>query len=157
AEYLEMLLPVAAAMLASSLERCGRILAAVGLALGSAALIATLSRGGWIAAGLSLAIVCAALWRRGRLSGVVPWLAGFIVIVALMFHASIAARMTDDDEGSAHARVPLMATAFRIIADSPVLGVGANNYAAALPDYASRHQDEFLYTVHNQFLLVWAE
>jgi putative inorganic carbon (hco3(-)) transporter len=157
AGYLEMLLAPAVAVLASNLGRVWKTLATAGLALGSVALIGTLSRGGWIAAALSLAIVCVALWRCGRLSRVVLWLAAIVVATSLIFHGSIAARLTDDDLGSAHVRVPLMETAFRIIADNPFLGVGANNYTAALPDYASRHQDGFLYTVHNQYLIVWAE
>jgi putative inorganic carbon (hco3(-)) transporter len=157
AEYLEMLLAPAVAVLASNLGRFYKILATLGVALGSAALIATLSRGGWIASTLSLAIVCVALWRRGRLSHMVLWLGGLVVALSLIFHGSIAERLTADDSGSAHVRVPLMETAFRIIADNPVLGVGANNYTAALPDYASRHQSDFLFAVHNQYLLVWAE
>jgi putative inorganic carbon (HCO3(-)) transporter len=157
AEYLEMLLAPAVAVLGSTLGRFPKTLAGLGLALGSAALVGTFSRGGWIATTLSLAIVCVALWRRGRLSRVVPWLAGLVVAVSLIFHDSIAARLTGDDYGAAHARIPLMATAFRIIGDHPMLGVGVNNYTAALPDYAPRHQDEFLFTVHNQYLLVWAE
>ena len=157
AEYLEMLLPVAAAVLGTRLGRSWKLMAALGLALGSAALVGTLSRGGWMATVLALVIVCAAMWRRGRLSRAVPWLGGLLVAMALVFHGSVAQRLTEDDLGSAHARLPLMETAFRMIADNPVLGVGANNYTAALPDYASRHQDEFLYTVHNQYLLVCAE
>jgi O-antigen ligase len=104
-------------------------------------------------------IVCIALRRRGRLSRVFPWLLiGLLAALSLTFRGSIAARLTDDDLGAAHSRVPLMETASRIIADNPVLGVAANNYTAVLPDYASRHQDnEFLYTVHNQYLLVWVE
>ena len=81
------------------------------------------------------------MWRRARVSRVVPRVGGFAVVIALLFHGSIAERLTDDDAGSAHARIPLMETAFRIIADNPVLGVGANNYTAVLPDYAARHQD----------------
>jgi putative inorganic carbon (hco3(-)) transporter len=156
AEYLEMLLAPAVAVMASTLGRFRKTLAAAGLALGSAALIGTLSRGGWIATGLSLAIVFVALWRRGRPS-LVLWLAGLIVATSLIFHDSIAARLTGDDSDAAYVRLPLMTTAFRIIADNPVLGVGANNYTAALPDYASTHHSDFLYTVHNQYLLVWAE
>jgi putative inorganic carbon (HCO3(-)) transporter len=156
AEYLEMLLAPAVAVLASNLGRFSKTLAAAGLALGSVALIGTLSRGGWIATGLSLAIVSVALWRRRRPS-IVLWLAGLAVAMPLIFHDSIAARLTRDDAGAAYVRLPLMATASRIIADNPLLGVGANNYTAALPDYASTHHSDFLYTVHNQYLLVWAE
>jgi putative inorganic carbon (HCO3(-)) transporter len=158
AEYLELLLAPAVAVLASTLGRFCKALAGLGLALGLAALIGTFSRGGWVATSLSLAIVCVALWQRGRLSGVVPWLAAVVLAVAVIFHDSISARLTGDDYGAAHARVPLMTTAFRMIGDQPLLGVGLNNFTAVLPDYASLHQDNgFLYTVHNQYLLVWAE
>src|SRR5206468_10284566 len=145
------------AVLASNVERFRKILAAFGLAAGAAALVATLTRGGWIAAALSVVIVCMALWRRGRLSRVVLWLAALATAMALIFHSSIAARLSGDDEVSAHVRIPLMATAFRIISDHPVLGVGVNNYTAAPPDYASMHQDDWIFTVHNQYLVVWAE
>jgi len=134
AEYLEMLLPVAAAVLGTRLGRSWKLMAALGLALGSAALVGTLSRGGWMATVLALVIVCAAMWRRGRLSRAVPWLGGLLVAMALVFHGSVAQRLTEDDLGSAHARLPLMETAFRMIADNPVLGVGANHYTADLPD-----------------------
>jgi putative inorganic carbon (HCO3(-)) transporter len=157
AAYFEMLLAPAAAVLATTLGRFGKALAVVGLGLGSVALVGTFSRGGWLATALSMAIVCVALWRCGRLSRVVPWLVALGLAVALMFHSIIAARLTGDDAGSAHVRIPLMATAFRIIADNPMLGVGANNYTAVLSDYAPRHQHSFLYAVHNQYLLVWAE
>jgi putative inorganic carbon (HCO3(-)) transporter len=158
AEYFEMLLAPAVAVLGSNLGRSCKTLALLGLGLGSAALIGTLSRGGWIVTALSVTMVCIALWRRGRLSRMVPLLLiGLLAALSLTFRGSIAARLTDDDLGAAHSRFPLMETASRIIADNPLLGVGANNYTAALPDYASRHQDEFLYAVHNQYLLVWAE
>ena len=66
-------------------------------------------------------------------------------------------RLTDDDRGSARARVPLMMMALDIIADRPVLGVGANNYTEALKPRKPGFGNEWLFTVHNQYLLVWAE
>ncbi len=157
-EYLELLLAPAVAVLASTMGRLGKILAGLGLALGLAALIGTFSRGGWLATALSLAIVCVALWRLGRLSRVVPWLAAVVVAVGVIFHDSISARLTGDDYGAAHARVPLMTTAFRMIGDQPLLGVGLNNFTAVLPEYAPLHQDNgFLYTVHNEYLNIWTE
>src|SRR5262249_32009326 len=74
AEYLEILLAPAVAVLCSGMGRYAKALAALGLVLGAAALIGTMSRGGWMAAALSVAIVCVALWRRGRLRLAVPML-----------------------------------------------------------------------------------
>src|SRR5207245_4532658 len=110
------------------------------------------------ATALSVTIVCGALRRHGRRSWLVPsLLVGLLAVLSLTFGESIAARLTDDDAGSAQVRIPLMETASRIIAEHPLLGVGANNYTVALADHASTHSAEFLYTVHNQYLLVWAE
>jgi putative inorganic carbon (HCO3(-)) transporter len=51
-----------------------------------------------------------------------------------------------------------MHLAFRVIEANPLLGVGANNFGAVMNDYAgSEFRHEWIYTVHNQFLLVCAE
>jgi len=47
--------------------------------------------------------------------------------------------------------------AWEIIADQPALGVGANNYTQALEPRTPEFGNEWLFTVHNQYLLVWAE
>ena len=39
----------------------------------------------------------------------------------------------------------------------PILGIGVNNYVAALPRYEATFAGDWLYTVHNKYLLVWAE
>jgi O-antigen ligase len=45
-----------------------------------------------------------------------------------------------------------------MIKDRPLLGVGANNFAFAIPDYAGpAFSRDWVYTVHNKYLLVWAE
>jgi O-antigen ligase len=51
-----------------------------------------------------------------------------------------------------------MKLALRVIADNPILGVGANNLPIRLDDYAGLEMSgEWLYAVHNKYLLVWAE
>jgi O-antigen ligase len=158
AAYLEMHLAPALAILATNLGRYYKTLAVLGLSLGSAALIGTFSRGGWLAASISLTIVCLLLWRRRRLSPAVPVvLLVLLSTLALFFHESIARRLSGDDRGSARSRVPLMIMALDIIADRPVLGVGANNYTEALRPRTPEFGNEWLFTVHNQYLLVWAE
>ena len=158
AAYLSMLLAPAAAVLVTRLGRAHKVLAALALTLGSVALIGTQSRGGWLAAGLSLTIVCVSLWRRRKLSlGVPLLLMGVVVVVSMMFQAVITQRLTGDDRGSAQSRLPLMGMAVEIISGNPVLGVGANNYSAALERNASTLRGDWLYTVHNKYLLVWAE
>jgi len=54
--------------------------------------------------------------------------------------------------------MPLNELAGVMIMDHPVMGVGANNFAVAMEPYLARgFSGEFLYTVHNTYLLVWAE
>jgi putative inorganic carbon (hco3(-)) transporter len=158
AMYIEMLLAPAVAVLAASAGRRDKMLAAVGLALGSAALVTTHSRGGWVAALLSLSVAYVVLWRGRKLSPVLPLV--FLVVasaIALLFHETIVNRLSGDDRGAARSRVSLMQTAFDIIGDDPVLGVGANNYTVALERHMSRFGNQWLFTVHNQYLIVWAE
>ena len=158
AGYFEMLLAPALAVVGTNLGRSYKSLAVIGLTLGAIALVGTFSRGGWLAASLSLTIVYFLLWRRRKLSPAVPVvLFIFLSAVALVFHENISHRLTGDDNGSARSRVPLMMMAWNIISDRPALGVGANNYTQALGPRTPEFGNEWLFTVHNQYLLVWAE
>jgi putative inorganic carbon (HCO3(-)) transporter len=158
AGYLELLLAPALAILGTNLGRYYKALAVLGLSLGSGALIGTFSRGGWLAASVSLTIAYFLLWRRRKLSPGVPVvLLALLVSLALLFHEPIANRLTGEDLGAARSRVPMMMMARNIIADSPLLGVGANNYTEALRRRTPEFGNEWLFTVHNKYLLVWAE
>jgi O-antigen ligase len=55
-------------------------------------------------------------------------------------------------------RGPLVDLAWHMIRDHPMLGVGINNFAALIRDYASPSgHGPWLYVVHNKYLGVWAE
>jgi putative inorganic carbon (hco3(-)) transporter len=158
AAYLSMLLAPAVGVLLTNLGRVCKMLAALGVSVGWLALILTQSRGGWIAAGLSIVIFSLAQRRRVRLPLAAPFLLGVCVTaLSLTAHQTITQRLTADDQGSAYVRLPLMLTALEIIGDHPMLGIGANNYTAALERYQSTFTGDWLYTVHNQYLLIWAE
>jgi putative inorganic carbon (HCO3(-)) transporter len=160
--YLSLLLAPAAAVLLTPLGPWLKRLALVALALGTGALFVTLSRGGWIALAISVAIVLLFANRRGWLAPSVPVaLLAVVLVVALVFPEAIMARLMGSDQGSAHSRIPLMGLALRIIEDHPLLGVGANNYVLEMQRYVtpdfSDYGGEWLYLVHNHYLLVWAE
>lgn len=131
------------------------------LILAIAALVLTLSRGGWIEVTLSAAIVLGALWVRTGVTAkraLVFGAAASIVAACLYLPNPVSKRLTGNDNGSAYSRVPLMHLADHIIAAHPVLGVGANNFAAVMQAYeGSEFRHAWIYTVHNQFLLVWSE
>ena len=157
--YLSVVLSVAMSMLFVEVERKYKWLAAAVLAFGGAALVFTFSRGAWTAFVLAMVLFFFSMGLRKRIS-FKPLIAfaAILLFLYLPFHNEINNRLTSDDNGSAESRLPLMNLAFRMIADNPVLGVGANNFSAAMVDYLTpEFRKDFLYTVHNKYLLVWSE
>ena len=159
AGFLSLLLMPALGLLLTWFERRHKLLGLLAFGLAIVALTLTFSRGGWTAFVLSLVILCVLAWFRG-------WLAPRIllavilaaVLVSTLFSDAVSARLFGEDSGSARSRIPLMNLAYRVIGDQPVLGVGANNYAIRIKDYATpEFNGEWLYSVHNKYLLIWAE
>jgi putative inorganic carbon (HCO3(-)) transporter len=169
--YLIVLLSTAGGWLFTNLGRLHKILASAVIALGSVALILTFSRGGWMALATSLILFGFFLSRRRGLSLRGP--IAILVILTLLylpFHNVISARLFGEDKGSAASRIPLMYLAFRIFADNPVLGVGANNFSVAMGPYLTAEfrrpslpcqevncRQGFVYAVHDKYLLVLCE
>jgi hypothetical protein len=157
--YFSVLLTFACAVLLSSLGRGPKALAVAGIGLGIPGLVYTFSRGGWLAFGISFTLLCVPAWRAGwvprRLGAALPVVP---LLAALVFVPSIVDRMRADDRGAAYSRIPLMQLGADIIQDHPLIGVGANNFAIVMHPYVtSRFAGEWIYTVHNKYLLVWAE
>jgi O-antigen ligase len=92
-----------------------------------------------------------------------PWVIlavlALVAGVIFVFQGDITDRLlTADDRGSAESRLPLNEMAWRIIQDHPVLGIGLNNYDLAMQDYITPDlSGEWVYIVHNRYLLVWSE
>jgi O-antigen ligase len=158
AGFLYLLLAPALSILLTRSGRYYKWLAILGFGLGSLALLLTFSRAGWFAFFLSCGLLCFLAWRYGWLSPLLPLLFVIVVLLlAVIFQDSISNRIFGDDNGSAAARGPLMQLAFNMIWDNP-LGVGANNFAVRLMQYATLDRAAvWLFTVHNKYLLVWAE
>jgi putative inorganic carbon (HCO3(-)) transporter len=159
AGYLSVSLASAASLLFTNLGRVHKWLAIAVMGFGGVALIFTFSRGGWMALVLSVTLICLLGWRRRGLSLKTPIAVILILgMLYLPFHSSISARLFGDDSGSAESRIPLMKLAFRIIADNPVLGVGANNFTVVMDRYLTpEFRHGFLFAVHNKYLLVLSE
>jgi hypothetical protein len=162
AAYLSMALLATVGAIAAPLGRRFRRLAVLGFALGTIGLIYTFSRGGWGALALGFAALAwAGLFRSliARTSWRIRLLAGVgLIIAAISLYGAIRFRLTMDDRGSAAARGPLNRLAVLMIRDNPLMGVGADNFALAMQPYVTRgFSGEFLYTVHNRYLLIWAE
>ena len=156
--YLSQLVPIALALFLANVKGWRRGLAAFSLVFGSLALIITLSRGGWTGLLLAVAIVLLGAWKRGWLSLRVLIAVGLLTLPVLLSGDEIANRLLVDDKGAAEVRVPLAQLALNMIEDHPLLGVGANNFAVNISEYATpEFGGVWLSTVHNNYLLIWAE
>jgi putative inorganic carbon (HCO3(-)) transporter len=159
--YFAVMTALAVAVFTRPVDRGLRRLALVSSMLGVVALALTLSRGGWVGFIVAIAVVLAGsrAQRRGRSS----LLSMAVVVTALIcilvpLYPTISSRISGDDSGAAASRLPLMEIAAEMIEDHPILGVGANNFAVVLPDYAGpRFSETFLSVVHNKYLVVWSE
>jgi putative inorganic carbon (HCO3(-)) transporter len=81
-----------------------------------------------------------------------------VVLLVVCFEGPIQERLFGDDRGSVASRIPLNGLALAMIEDHPLFGVGTNNFSLAMQPYlAHSFSGEFLYTVHNTYLLVWTE
>jgi putative inorganic carbon (HCO3(-)) transporter len=129
------------------------------LGLGSFALLLTQTRTAWIALILGGAGVLWAAVRRGELSGSrLLSVAGVVFVVFLAAWPFIAGRVEGSHSDDAEVRWRLVTVAVEMIKAHPLVGVGLNTATSQVREYAARAGAEgWVFIVHNQFLLVWAE
>ncbi len=106
-------------------------------ALVLAVLALTFSRGAWIGALAGLAFALYPVWRRApRLARIAAPLVGVGLIVAVVITTGDhLARLLRPSDAATAARPLLWDSAWRMIADNPVLGVGPDNFLYHYPDY----------------------
>src|SRR5215468_8964348 len=126
---------------------------------GGVALVLTFSRGGWL--GFLLATIIL-IFGGSHYIKISPQIFTGVLVLAVLgivvFRSAISGRLFEGDRGAAYARLPLMRLAVRMISDNPVLGVGVNNFPVRMEKYATRDlSGEWLYSVHNKYLLDWTE
>lgn len=129
------------------------------------ALILTYARGGWVAFGVAMLLLAAFTWRaleppaRRHLLPKLSVLMIILLLLCLSFAQPIYVRLTEDDGGSAYARVSTVEVATAMIQDHPWLGSGLNSYY----DEARRYDrtpdliSEELFAVHNFYFHIAAE
>jgi putative inorganic carbon (HCO3(-)) transporter len=159
ASYLGMMMALAVGVMLAKVQKVDKYLATAALCMGTVPLIFTLSRGGWLGFLVSLTTI-ALFGSTGRHIPRKALIAATAVLALLIlaFAGVIGGRLLADDKGAARSRMPLNEIAGLMIRDNPVLGVGVNNFPLAMEPYVTRgFLGEFLYTVHNKYLLVWAE
>ncbi len=133
---------------------------------GIVGVILSLARGSWIALAVTIALILFCGWFRLPANGRRTYLASSAAIlvlaaaVTLPFADRIYDRITEDDQGAAAVRIPLMQTASEMIEANPLLGVGLNSYRANMTRYdetSSFVSQDFYAPVHNIFAHVAAE
>jgi len=159
AAFLDLLLAPVLSLALAPVRRVYRLMAASAFAIGCVALVLTQSRGGWIAVGVSCGIVIGYSWYRGWIPGLAPTLVLVGVgVVVFLLRNELLTRFSTNDGGSASSRIPLIRLAFHMIRQHPLFGVGANNFGINISRYATpEFNADWLYTVHNRFILIWAE
>jgi O-antigen ligase len=157
--YLALSIVPVIMLLATPVRPWRKVVAVAAAGLGLLALIVTFSRGGWLSLVISVLVLLVLAARGGRIRPAVPiTLAAALATTFIVFHGPISHRLNGNDRGSAASRVPLMHLAEDMIKSDPLLGVGANNFATRIPDFAGpEFSRDWIYTVHNKYLLLWAE
>jgi putative inorganic carbon (HCO3(-)) transporter len=157
--YLAMLLPVSAALVMAPVASWYRWLAGSAFVTGTVLLGLSQSRGGFLGYMVGLAVLAALLFAYRLVPRKVLARGALLAMVPLTIQVvSIAPRLIGFDDLAARSRLPLVGLAITMIGDNAVFGVGANNFAAALEQYLTiDYNVAWLSTVHNRYLLVWAE
>jgi O-antigen ligase len=153
------LIPLISLLVVKEISRFWKLALLPLLGWGLICLILTQSRGAWIAFSLGFGtLLLLGWWRRW-----IPSLLFFTIVAGAVIMLAVASpiivnRLTADDQGAAEARGPLNEIALYMFTEQPLTGIGANNFSIELPNYIPpRLGSEWLYNVHNKYLLVLSE
>ena len=159
-----VLAPVVCRVRSFSIRQKG-FLTVAGL-LGIIAVILSLARGSWIGLVAAMALLAAFGWirlSRQERPGYFLSTAAMAVLVCVLlspFAPRIYERLTEDDQGAAAVRIPLMDNALKMIGANPLVGIGLNNYRYSMTKYDETGifvSQVFPNPVHNVFAHVTAE
>ena len=133
--------------------------------LGTVAIGLSFTRAAWIGFAMGLTVIILIGWRRRSInSAMVLWIAVIVAACAAILLPTMLTRIAGDYAGlggdatkaTLEERFGLMRIALDIIGDHPLTGIGPGAYTQVLRGYAGGG-DQWLFTVHNEFLLRAAE
>lgn len=131
-----------------------------GIILGCITLLLTFSRGGWLSFIIALFILIYMLYKRNiiKIKNIL-FVTVILFVFVLIFYGNIEKRIYGDDYNAAASRIPLIKIALNMIDAHPFIGIGTNTFRNEILNYAIGPEfiGVYLYEVHNQFLLVFAE
>ena len=133
--------------------------------LGTVAIGLSFTRAAWTGFAMGLTVIILIGWRRRSInSAMVLWIAVIVAACAAFLLPTMLTRVSGDYSGlggdftkaTLDERFGLIRIAWNIIGDHPLTGVGPGAYSQVLSGYA-KGGDQWLFTVHNEFLLRAAE
>ncbi len=136
----------------------GRLKPAVGIIMGLGCLALAAKRAPLAGFVLGLGVLCFLLARHspGGLRRLAPVL-GFLLIPTLIFAPVLILRAEANHEAAFEERKNLTRVAWEMFHAHPILGVGMGTYATVLRAYLPADWSGWVYTVHNNYLMVLAE
>jgi putative inorganic carbon (HCO3(-)) transporter len=151
---LNLIIPIAAALMLGSRRAGGKAVAGLAMVLGITAVILTFSRAGFLTLATTGAMLFVVLVRRKA-----PGAAGFLLLAALVIPVLLPSGYTErlrtitdittDETGSAQGRWQDFLVAIEVVAHNPIVGVGIGADILALNQY--RGTDTYR-SVHNAYL-----
>jgi hypothetical protein len=169
AGYMAILLPILIALLLSRVAFVYKAIAGLVIVLGLATMIITLSRSGWMSLAAAFIVLMAAAHfhphLRRRYRGTKTAILVISVVALALASGPIVKRLTHSDPGAINFRFDMMDTAWAIIADKPIFGLGLNSFVPEMPVYSkfhgpagvTREYGKIWPVVHNSYLITWTE
>jgi O-antigen ligase len=154
--YLASLLPVPVIFLFSRLRARPAWLPWIAAGWGFFALILTQTRGAWINFMVGMILFLVFSGRVRYLGQVLLGVGATAGIGLVIFRKVILERFSEGLDTLIY-RLNLMQSAFEMIKSHPFLGIGINNYARVMDDYAPFFLTQERWIVHNHYLLVASE
>lgn len=151
---LNLIIPIAAALMIGTRSAVLRTLAALAMLLGVAGVIVTFSRAGFLTLAASGVMLLAVLIRR-RSAGAAALLLGVALVVPVVLPDTYFERLSTitnieaDETGSAQGRWADVVASAGIVARNPIIGAGIGNDLLALNEYRGR---DTYRSVHNAYL-----
>lgn len=162
AAYLEMAMPLAAALCFSNIGKAKKVLAGFFFIMMFVAFILAASRGAWVSLAASTAVLIPFLYRNRSLKRV--FLASLVCAIVILFalshfDLSIAAdraRSIIEGVGVDDTRMAIWLGAAGLVGSHPWLGSGVGTFAAVYPQALIRPAGQYAYSLidhaHNDYL-----
>ncbi len=163
AMYLASAIPFSLGLFFIQKKVLRKILIGLTFCIGGLGLLFSLSRSGWVNLLIIITFGLLVWVIKGRIkfssAFIFSTITGLIILGLVFFGPNfILLRLTANDNGSAASRLDQAATAFKVIQDHPILGIGLNNYYEAMAEYnPAFYSETHPAMVHDVYLFIASE